>query len=72
METIAPSSDPKLSPSRESRSEIVAASSSAVAFGAVVEAPVARQVLPVEGAEVGLRVTDVDREQHRRDYPDPA
>ena len=36
VETIAPSSDPKLRPSSESRSEIVAASSSAVALGTVV------------------------------------
>ena len=27
------------------------------------------QALAVEGSEVGLRVADVDREQHRRDYP---
>ena len=33
--------------------------------GAGLEAPVLDQALAVEGAEVGLGVADVDREQHR-------
>ena len=60
-------------PPAQSRSEIVAASSSAVAFGSGGEAPVARQLRALEGTEVGLRVPDVDREQHRAmDYPATA
>ena len=47
----------------------MAASSSAVALGTVREAPVRASSSPVEGAQVGLRVADVDREQHRPDYP---
>ena len=34
--------------------------------GAGLEAPVLDQALAVEGAEVGLGVADVDREEHRR------
>ena len=33
-----------------------------------LEAPVLDQALAVEGAEVGLGVADVDREQHGGDY----
>ena len=36
--------------------------------GAGLEAPVLDQALAVEGAEVGLGVADVDREEHGRDY----
>ena len=36
--------------------------------GAGLEAPVLDQALAVEGAEVGLGVADVDREQHAGDY----
>ena len=36
--------------------------------GAGLEAPVLDQALAVEGAEVGLGVADVDREEHGGDY----
>ena len=55
-------------PRSASRSCITTASSSPVDFAVGREAPVLDQLGAVEGADVGLRVADVDREQHGGDY----
>ena len=52
-------------PRSASRPAIRSASSSAVAAGAVAKRQCSTSSLAVEGAEVGLGVADVDREQHR-------
>ena len=68
VETIAPSSEPKLEPVQreqvgDRRGELVGGGA-----GNGAQAPVAPELLAVEGTEVGLGVADVDREQHAADY----